>query len=320
MVPLVAELFATLKVNDPLRMDFAGIAQKTVLDIVEGLRTEGLTNHEIAAALDLSMAGFYRKLKDLRETYSADDAGARRRMTLWEQLYELVLERSGGDARQPVRYVTIEQAFPALTAERLGTILRYLVRYGHLSVTGHGATREYRLVEREPAGEATYHDAVVTLYRDGPLSLTDLATRLDTPEATCRAYIERLGSAGKLETLQTADEPALFRATGYHIEPEASEGYEAALYDHFQAVVRAICKKIRSKDHQARYADLQGGTTFSLDVEVDDPMYAEISGFLAETRVKMERWLDYVTTNPPKTGQRAVTVTIYTGQSVEDLE
>ena len=46
------------KVTDPLRMDFAGIAEKTVHDLVGVLRQEGLTNEEIAAALDLSIAGF----------------------------------------------------------------------------------------------------------------------------------------------------------------------------------------------------------------------------------------------------------------------
>ncbi len=322
MVPLVAELFATLKVNDPLRMDFASIAEKTVYDVVEVLRSEGLTNEEIAASLDLSIAGFYRKLKDLRETYEGGAAGSEARtVTLWERIYGHVLERSGGDPTRAVTFTAIERAFGFLTPDRLGSILRYLVRFGHLSVSGHGAAREYRVVvgggaERGPS----YHDAVVTLYRDGPLSVAELAARLEADEATCEAFVARLEAAGYLETTPQGDAAPAHRATAYHIEPESPEGYEAALWDHFQAVVRAICKKVRLKDHNARMHDVIGGTTFSFDLAADDPLYGEISGFLAETRVRMEDWMERALERRPDPDDRAVRVTIYTGQMVEDVE
>jgi hypothetical protein len=43
IVPLIAELFATLASRNPLRMSFADIAGKTLLDIVEVLRQDGLS-------------------------------------------------------------------------------------------------------------------------------------------------------------------------------------------------------------------------------------------------------------------------------------
>jgi expansin (peptidoglycan-binding protein) len=43
IVPLIAELFATRASRNPLRMYFADIAGKTLLDIVEVLRQDGLS-------------------------------------------------------------------------------------------------------------------------------------------------------------------------------------------------------------------------------------------------------------------------------------
>ena len=241
MVPLVAELFATLKVNDPLRMDFADIAEKTIYDIVEVLRAEGLTNEEIAASLDLSIAGFYRKLKDLRETYASPGTnGQERRGTLWERIYGFLLRETGGAPGAGVRYTAIEREFGFLTPDRLGSILRYLVKFGRLSVSGHGASASYRIVVRERAEGASYHDAVVMLYRDGPLALAELGVRLEQAEDRCAEWIERLRAAGRLETTTPAGGEPAYRAISYHIEPDSAVGYEAALWDHFQAVCRAI--------------------------------------------------------------------------------
>lgn len=318
MVPLVAELFATLKSNDPLRMDFAEIGQKTLLDIVGVLRQEGLTNDEIAATLDLSIAGFYKRVRELRDTYSP--GRGRGRKTLWEKVYEHILERSGNSPRKAVRYAQVQSAFPSVADERLRSTLRFLVRYGLLTITGPSQQPEYRIVPRDEEPGGSYHAVVVTLYREGPMSLEELAGRLEAPEAECAAHVERLRAAGKLLELPGAPgEPARYRATGYHIEPESEEGFQAALWDHFHTVVRAICKKVRMRRHLAQLHDVNGGTTFSFDVPLDHPLYAEVSGFLAETRVRMESWLEQVRALDEGTEGARARITIYTGQMVEEL-
>ncbi|MFO0750893.1 MAG: hypothetical protein U1F43_35260 [Myxococcota bacterium] len=234
MVPLVAELFATLKSNDPLRMDFADIGQKTLLDIVTVLRSEGLTNDDIATTLDLSIAGFYKRVRELRETY-APTKRAKRRTTLWEKAYEVVLQKTGGSPLRGVRYATIQTAMPSVQDERLRSTLRFLVRYGLLTVTGPAAQPEYRVIPRTEAQGVSHHAVVVTLYRDGPLTLAELAERLDGSEAECLPHVDALRAAGKLEEVapESAGGPTRFRATAYHIEPESEDGFQAALWDHF---------------------------------------------------------------------------------------
>ena len=63
MVPLVAELFATLASKNPLRMYFADIAGKTLLDVVQVLRQEGVSQEAIAASFGLTMNGFRDRMR-----------------------------------------------------------------------------------------------------------------------------------------------------------------------------------------------------------------------------------------------------------------
>ncbi|NUN13814.1 MAG: ArsR family transcriptional regulator [Myxococcales bacterium] len=322
MVPLVAELFATLQVNDPLRMDFADIGQKTLIDIVGVLRQDGMTNEEIAQTLDLSIAGFYKRIRELRETYAPGKRG-RPKPTLWEKVYQVVLQKTASSPRKAVRYTAVQSVFPSVPDERLRTTLRFLVRFGLLTVTGPTQFPEYRVVPRDEEPDITYHSVVVTLYREGPLSLADLAERLRCTTAECEPHLKRLRDAGKL--VESAPEhpggSVRYRATSYHIEPESDLGYQAALWDHFYAVVRAMCKKVRMNTHLAQLNDVIGGTTFSFDVPLQHPLYAEISGFLTQTRVQMEKWLAEVSAlnqNGDPALPRA-RVTIYAGQFVESL-
>src|SRR5689334_18756891 len=82
IVPLVAGLFATLAPRNPLRMHFADIANKTLLDMVEVLRHDGVSQEAIAASLGLTINGFRSKMKLLRERFASrapadDDAEER---------------------------------------------------------------------------------------------------------------------------------------------------------------------------------------------------------------------------------------------------
>ena len=319
MVPLVAELFATLKTNDPLRMDFADIGHKTLLDIVTVLRDEGLTNDEIAATLDLSIAGFYKRVKELRETY-APASPRKRRTTLWERAYEVVLGKTGGSPLRGVKYPAIQAALPSVSDERLRSTLRFLVRYGLLTVTGPATLPEYRVIPQGTDPGVTLHAVNVTLYRDGPLTLEALAERLDASGAECLPHVEALRTAGKIIEARSDDGAVTFKASGYHIEPESEEGFQAALWDHFHVVVRAICKKVRMRRHLQATAT-NGGTTFSFDIPVGSPLYGEVSGFLGEMRTRMEDWLQRVVALDAATPAEVprARVTIYTGQMVEEL-
>ena len=319
MVPLVAELFATLASRDPLRMYFADIAEKTLHDIVSELGKAGLSQEAIAASLGMTIGGFRNKMRRLREAYREEGDGTTESpRSLMEHVYGFIHEH--GSEIDPVEYRAIEEHFSGVKEDSLRGVLHFLVQYGLLSVSGRSATREYRIVPRRTSDQSGHQDAVVALYRDGPLSAEDLGHRLELSPDEVAAVLQALRVDGRLGEIQGDDGVTRYRATAYHIPVDAVDGFEAALWDHFQAMCRAICRKVRLARYGAAPDDRIGGATYSYDLPADHPLVEEIGGFLRTSREKLEAWR--VAAHPlladlaPGDGQ--VRLTIYIGQTVEE--
>jgi len=328
LVPLVAELFATLSSRNPLRMHFADIANKTLLDMVEVLRHDGISQEAIAASLGLTINGFRSKMKTLRLRYRegggaelVDDSYAPK--TLLERVYAYIDETA---AARGVPGAALSAQFRGVKADSLNGVLHFLVKSGLLSVSGEGRSRVYRVVNRPVAGPG-FVDAMVMLFREGPMTLFHLGQRLGLPPSTCAEFIERLKDADRIEETIGADGTVRYRVTEYYVPVDATEGYEAALFDHMSAVVGAICRKVRAGVHRATRSDQNGGATFSFDVREDDPLFPEIAGFLERMRAQLDAWHERATAAQTAEGDDDAgahatrrRVTIYLGQMVEDLE
>jgi len=321
VVPLVAELFATLSSRNPLRMHFADIANQTLLDMVEVLRHDGVSQEAIAASLGLTINGFRAKVKQLRERYRdrtpLDEA---RPVNLPRTLLERVfshIEDQRGD--RGVTYAQLQDAFRSIKADSLRGVLHFLVKSGLLSVSGSGRTRTYRVVHRTPSGPGVL-DAMVLLFREGPLSLSALAQRLGVTERRAQELLDRVSASGRLVSAPLPDGLQGHRVTEYHVPVDSPEGYEAALFDHLSTVIRAICKKVRGGQHQATMRDSNGGATFSFDVPRDHPLLAEVRAFLPGMRARLDDWLvRSVAAAAEMPEAERERVTIYIGQMTEDL-
>jgi len=64
----------------------------------------------------------------------------------------------------------------------------------------------------------------------------------------------------------------------------APEGWQAAVLDHYQAVVAAVCAKLRTGHTQAQRDEANGGSTYHLDVWEGHPLEQQALGFLASVR------------------------------------
>jgi len=320
-VKLVDELFVTISSRNKLRMHFADIANQTLLDMVEVLRNDGVSQEAIAASLGLTINGFRAKVKQLRERYrdrfgAADEAPRSfAPRTLLERVFE---EVEGHDARG-VTSLALHATFRSVKPDSLRGVLHFLVKSGLLSVSGSGRSRVYRVAHRR-ASAPGITDAMSLLYREGPLTLATLAQRLAIGESRARELVGQIESAGRLIAAALPDGQLGYAVPDFHIPVESPEGFEAALYDHLSTVMRAICKKVRSGRHQATMRDTDGGATFSFDVPLGDPLGAEIRAFLPEMRARLEQWLARsgaaVAADPAAERER---VTIYVGQMTEDL-
>jgi peptide/nickel transport system substrate-binding protein len=66
--------------------------------------------------------------------------------------------------------------------------------------------------------------------------------------------------------------------------PGNAAGWEAALFDHYQAMVTAICTKLRLGRTQSMSGEWIGGSTYSYDVWEGHPVREEVLRFLQDTR------------------------------------
>ena len=321
LVPLVAELFATLASKNPLRMYFADIAGKTLLDVVQVLRQEGVSQEAIAASFGLTMNGFrdrMRKLQDAHRAGASQENGGQR--TLLERVHSAIEEAAGPDGWTLAGALT--ERFRGTKADTIQGVVTFLQRSGLIEARGRGGSRAYRVAERSMGGGLTEFDVQVVLYREGPLTLERLAQRLEVAEAQCLPLLALIRARGELEEQPGVDGTLHYSARTYHIPMDTVEGYEAAIYDHLSAVVGSLCKKLRMRQHSAKLADLTGGATFTFFVPVEDPLWQEVSGYLRENRLRLEDWLARAKAleggeHPPGTLRK---VTIYVGQRVDDWE
>ncbi|MCB9523903.1 MAG: winged helix-turn-helix domain-containing protein [Myxococcales bacterium] len=313
LVPLVAELFATLASQNPLRMYFADIASKTLLDIVQVLRDDGISQEAIAASLGLTLNGYRAKMKRLREAQGDEDGGEEPR-SLMERVFDAVADEPEGTLTQ----AELSDRFRGIKPDSLNGVTHFLVRSGLLDVEGRGPHRRFSVVTRTRAQAANVFDLAVLLYREGPLTAAEAARRLGCAVDHVDTLLGEIDEAGDLAV--EAGNPPRYRATSYHVPLDTEEGYEAAIFDHVAAMVRALTKKLRLGRHHASLGDQIGGATFTLQVPVDDPLYGEVSGFLRENRVRLEDWLQRARAlnDTGLAGREVRRFTLYVGQSVDE--
>ncbi len=95
-------------------------------------------------------------------------------------------------------------------------------------------------------------------------------------------------------------------------------GWEAAVFDHYQAVVTAICTKLRLGRRSALAGEAIGGSTYGFEVWDEHPHRAEVLGFLQETRERAVALRQRVATHNAEhsVGRSPLKVITYVGQTV----
>ena len=64
-------------------------------------------------------------------------------------------------------------------------------------------------------------------------------------------------------------------------------GWEAAVLDHFQALVTTVCQVLRGQTSHAQRDNVIGGYTYTFDVWPDHPHAEEVYGLLARHRAEL---------------------------------
>jgi hypothetical protein len=95
----------------------------------------------------------------------------------------------------------------------------------------------------------------------------------------------------------------------------SSAGWEAAVFDHVQAVVQTICQRLRLLGSPTASERSIGGSTYGFELSADHPLYDEVLGLLEQLRARageLRRRVDAYNREHP--GERPLRVVTYIGQ------
>jgi predicted transcriptional regulator len=271
-------LVAQLATTGGGRAQLAHTANQVFLDLVAALKEQGVGSKVIADMFGLALRTYQEKVRRLSESHTL------RGRSLWEAVLEH-LEQHGPELRAEVLR-RFSQDDPA----SVRGVLRDLVHSGLVFRTGRGDATAYRAAKPEELhiGARESRDLLsnlvwVSVQRLRPASVADVAQFLAADPSAVETALRDLEHRGLVRALEDTD-TLRYESHGCVLPFDEPQGWEAAVYDHFQAMVTALCVKLRQGKTAARRDDTVGGSTFGFEVWPAHPHLDEVTGYLREMR------------------------------------
>ncbi len=155
----------------------------------------------------------------------------------------------------------------------------------------------------------------------GPARYPAIASELALRPEEVEEALATLETQGRVARLQEAiegeeGEAVQYRADSYLIGFDAEQGWEGAVFDHFQAMVTAVGAKLALGPRASR-EDRVGGSTYRFDLWPGHPLTDEVMGLLREVRMRASELRTRVESIPSPQGiDRSVRTTFYVGQVI----
>jgi DNA-binding MarR family transcriptional regulator len=258
----------------------------------------------------LGLRTYRRKIQRLSES------STERGRSLWEAVLDYVRKHELSTRREILtRFSSDEEA-------QVRAVLRDLRESELIFSSGSGPNPAYRaatdeelrILQRKRGSEGTDELLIALMYRDGLLTLKEIAERAQLEIGAIEPTVARLLESGRIERVE---EEGVFRyrARALVIPLGAPVGWEAAVFDHFNALVSTVLTRLGAPAASAPH-DKVGGSTYTIDVWEGHPLADEVTGTLARLRTTLSelraRVSDYNTSNElPESHTRVV---IYCGQ------
>jgi hypothetical protein len=158
----------------------------------------------------------------------------------------------------------------------------------------------------------------VIVYRNGPLDRDALVTRVGGDGEELDAALERLTRAGRVQR-EAPDGRPRYSAREFYIPLGSPVGWEASVFDHFQAMVQTVCARLSVDGEQSEATPGQtGGSTYTLDVWPGHPFEEEARATLTRVRTALGELRSRIEAHNAARGVPAThdKVIFYCGQSV----
>ncbi len=275
---------AQLATAGGLRAPLTTVANQVFLDLSTELQNHGLRKNVIADMFGMTLRTYHRKIRELSQSQSVEGR------SLWEALLEYVR------ANEPVTAAKVYKRFARDERDVVVSVLADLVNTGFCYRSGRGANAVYRIADagdfsddsdraREVANEYLVWQAV---YRAKHATVEQVASTTRLAEDAIKAALPALLADGRVELSSEGG----YTSSRIDVPVGQSHGWEAAVFDHYQALVAAVCAKLSAGETRAEHGDLTGGATFSLDLWRGHPMEEEVLGTLKSVRAQLENLRD----------------------------
>ena len=271
-------LIAQLATSGGVRAPLAQLADRVFLELARELEQQGISRKVSADMFGMALRSYRRRVRQLGES------STERGRSLWEVVLEF-LSRGELVTREEVlrRFHHDEEAL-------LKGVLNDLCESGLVFRLGSGKGAAYRAATTDEIAalrersEGLLELVWVLVYREGPLSDTELAKRTSLKAELVRGYLTELIDSGRIELTDDGK----YRSRRLVLPLGAAAGWEAALFDHFQAVVKTMCVRLRSgtEGGNAERELESGGSTYTFSIWAGHPHEDEVRGLLREFRAR----------------------------------
>lgn len=304
---------AQLATAGGVRTPLVGVADQVFLELSRELEAQGVRKRIIADMFGMALRTYHRRVRELRSSRTV--AGR----TLWEVVLAVIRER------EPICTREIQRRFCRDDPEILTGVLNDLTGTGLVYRSGFGDAGVYRAADQadfaeldaEQRLEADRYLVWLAVYRSGPITAAGVAEATRLPADACERALAALVSQDRIHGAERGGKLA-YESRQFQVPLGTSHGWEAAVLDHFQAMVAAVGAKLARGASRSDAADVIGGSTWSLDVGDGHPLQAEALGTLQRLREQVEDLRRRVDEHNNRSGQRGPRqrVVCYTGQYV----
>lgn len=315
---LIAQLATTGGVRAPL----AQIADQVFLDLVRELQRQGISRKVSADMFGMGLRSYLRRIQRLSE--SSTDHGR----SLWEAVLDFLHQ---GDA---VSRAEVLQRFHRDDEAQVKAVLHDLTSSGLVFASGTGAGSVYRAAAADEVGmlaRVRGSDGLeellwVLVYRLGPVSREDLSALSAQADDLLDRALAALVDSARI-TQEKTDEGPRYSTTSFFIPRGEGEGFEASVFDHYQAVIKTVCCRLRGETTSLGGVDFDegdvvGGSTYTFDLWPGHPHASKVLGTLGEYRRRLSSLRREVEEHNSRVGlpERFEQVTSYCGQCVVSQE
>jgi len=305
---------AQLATAGGVRAPLAHVAEQVFSDLTTELSNRGVKKNVIADMFGMALRTYHRRVRELGE--SKTDSGR----SVWEAVLGFIRDRG------PVSGRDVLLRFSGDEVDVVTGVLSDLAQSGLVYRAGRGDAARYRIAEDadfsgddSAVAPAREHLVWLAVYRGGPCTADAVQSFTHLGAATCKTALDTLVQSGRVVETRTAT-GSTYTADKFEVPLGAPVGWEAAVLDHFQAMVTAIITKLTRGRASGAPSDQVGGSTWSLDVWRGHPMEVEAKSLLAKTRAAVEELrvrVDAHNTHASHEGP-GERVVFYAGQSIRD--